>query len=63
LVSTLRIEHRLRMLENRELREIRMGKSYTWRVLVGKPKGKRTLGGPRHKWILKWILKKCNGRA
>ena len=34
-----------------------------YRVLVGKPEGKKPLGGPRHRWMLKWILKKQNGRA
>jgi hypothetical protein len=31
-----------------------------YRVLVGKPEGKRPLGRPRHRWedILRWILRK-----
>jgi hypothetical protein len=33
-----------------------------YRVLVGKPEGKRPLGRPRHRWgiILVWIFRKCN---
>jgi len=33
--------------------------SGVYRVLVGKPEGKRPLGRPRHRWkiILRWILK------
>jgi hypothetical protein len=34
------------------------GKSYTYRVLVEKPEGQRPHGGPGHRWMLKWILKK-----
>jgi hypothetical protein len=32
----------------------------TYRVLVGKPEGKRPMGRSRRRWvtILKWILKK-----
>jgi len=32
-----------------------------YRVLVGKPVGKRPLGRPRHRWgglILKWVFRK-----
>jgi len=30
-----------------------------YRVLVGKPEGKRPLGTPRHRWkILRWIFRK-----
>jgi hypothetical protein len=31
-----------------------------YRVLVGKPEGKRPLGRPRHRWriILRWIFRK-----
>ena len=31
-----------------------------FKILVGKPTGKRALGRPRHRWeeILEWILKK-----
>jgi hypothetical protein len=34
-----------------------------YRVLVGKPEGRRPLGRPRRKWriILKWILEKWDG--
>jgi hypothetical protein len=34
-----------------------------YRILVGKPKGKRPLGRPRRKWgtILKWILERYDG--
>jgi hypothetical protein len=34
------------MFENRVLREERK----LYKVLVGKPEGKRPLGGPRHRW-------------
>jgi len=39
------------------------GSSY--RVLVGRPEGKRPLGRPRHRWrvILKWIFKKWDVEA
>jgi hypothetical protein len=32
-------------------------KRNAYRILVGKPEGKRPLGRPRHRWviILKWI--------
>jgi hypothetical protein len=39
---TLREEHRLRVFENRVLRR------NTYRILVGKPEGKRPRGRPRH---------------
>ena len=30
-----------------------------YKVLVGKPEGKRPLGRPRHRWvILRWIFRK-----
>jgi hypothetical protein len=31
-----------------------------YRVLVGRPEGKRPLGRPRHRWedILRWIFRK-----
>jgi hypothetical protein len=30
----------------------RMGVKWTgYRILVGKPEGKRPLGGPRHRWV------------
>ena len=31
-----------------------------YRVLVGKPEGKRPLGRPRHRWgiILRWVFRK-----
>jgi hypothetical protein len=34
-------------------------KRNAFRILVGKPEGKRPLGRPRRRWwiILKWILK------
>jgi hypothetical protein len=34
-----------------------------YRVLVGRPDGRRPLGRPSHSWgiILKWIFEKCNG--
>jgi hypothetical protein len=35
-------------------------KNNAYRILVGKPEGKRPLGRPRHGWvdILKWILER-----
>jgi len=44
----------------------RMGKSEgVYRVLVGKPEGKRPLGRPRRRGriILRWIFRKWNVRA
>jgi hypothetical protein len=34
-----------------------------YRVLVGKPEGKRPLGRPRRRWEnnIKWIFKTCDG--
>jgi hypothetical protein len=34
-----------------------------YRLLVGKPEGKRSLGRPRHRWvgILGWILEGWDG--
>jgi hypothetical protein len=34
----------------------RMGEKNTFRVLVGKPEGKRTLGRPRRRWQNKFKL-------
>jgi hypothetical protein len=31
------------------------------RVLVGKPEGKRPLGRPRRRWVLRWIFRKWEG--
>jgi len=42
-----------RMLERRRV----------YRVLVGRPEGRRPLGRPRVRWILKWILKKWDVMA
>jgi hypothetical protein len=39
----------------------RMGeKRHAYRIVVGKPEGKRALGRPRRRWwkILKWILER-----
>jgi hypothetical protein len=33
-------------------------KRNAYRILAGKPEGKRPLGRPRSRWILKWILKR-----
>jgi hypothetical protein len=35
-------------------------KRNAYRILVGRPEGKRPLGGPRRRWgiILKWILER-----
>jgi hypothetical protein len=30
------------------------------RILAGKPEGKRPLGRPRRRWILKWILRRLD---
>jgi hypothetical protein len=37
--------------------------SGVYRVLVGKPEGKRPLGRPRRRWgtILRWIFRKLEG--
>jgi len=37
----------------------------SYRVLVGRPEGKRPRGRPRHRWrlILKWIFKKWDVEA
>jgi hypothetical protein len=34
-----------------------------YRILVGRPEGRRSLGRPRRRWriILKWIFKKWDG--
>jgi hypothetical protein len=39
------------------------GKRGAYRILVGRPEGRRPLGRPRHRWriILKWILKTWDG--
>jgi hypothetical protein len=36
---------------------------HIYRVLVGKPEGKRPLGRPRRRWeiILRWIFRQCYG--
>ena len=41
------------------------GRSRAYRVLVGRPRGKRPFGRPRYRWgiILKWIFKKWNEEA
>jgi hypothetical protein len=43
----------------------RMGeKRNAYRLLVGKPEGKRVLGRPRRRWldnILRWILERWDG--
>jgi hypothetical protein len=37
-------------------------KSNAYRLLVGKPEGKRPLGRPRRRWIiLEWILERWDG--
>jgi hypothetical protein len=53
----------IRMIKSRRMRleghVARMGETRNaYRILVGKPEGKRPLGTPRHRWmdILKWIL-------
>jgi len=57
----------LRVTKSRRMRwaglVARMGeKRGVYRVLVGKPDGKRPLGRPRHRWeiILRWISRKCD---
>jgi hypothetical protein len=44
----------IRMIKSRRIRLVghvaRIGEKNTFRVLVGKPEGKRTLGRPRHGW-------------
>jgi hypothetical protein len=46
----------IRMIKSRRIRwawhEARMGgKRNVYRVLVGKPKGRRPLGNPKHRWV------------
>jgi hypothetical protein len=44
----------------------RMGdKRIAYRILVGRPEGKRPLGRPKHRWgkISKWILKNWGREA
>jgi len=38
------------------------GEESSYRVLVGKPEGKRPLGRPRRRWEdnIKWIFRKCD---
>jgi hypothetical protein len=55
------------MIKSRRMRwawhVARMGeKRNTYRILVGKPEGKRPLGSPRRGWaILKWSLEGWHG--
>jgi hypothetical protein len=55
----------IRILKLRRMRwtghVARMGEKITaYRLLVGKPEGKRPLGRPRHRWVdkLGWILER-----
>jgi hypothetical protein len=45
----------IRMIKSRRIRwaghVARMGEKNVYRILVGKPEGKRTLGRPRCKWV------------
>jgi hypothetical protein len=36
-------------------------KRNAYRLLVGKPEGKRPLGRPRRRWVDGWILERCDG--
>jgi hypothetical protein len=47
----------------REAGHVTLMEDRTYRVLVGRPEGKRRIVRPRHVWnyILKWILKKWDG--
>jgi hypothetical protein len=58
------------MIKSRRMRwaghVARMGtkrNAYTRNILVGKPKGKRSLGRPRRRWVdnIKWILDRSDG--
>jgi hypothetical protein len=56
------------MIKSRRMRRTghvaRMGaKRKAYRVLVGKPEGRRPLGRPRYRWMdnIKWILEKQDG--
>jgi hypothetical protein len=53
------------MVKSRRMRRAghvaRIGeKRNAYRILVGKPKGKRPLGSPRRRWVdnIKWILER-----
>jgi hypothetical protein len=57
----------IRVIKSRRMRWVghvaRMGeKKGAYRILVGRPKGRRPLGRPRRRWIiLKWIVKHWDG--
>jgi hypothetical protein len=59
----------IRIIKSRRMRweghVARMGeKGNVYRLLVGKPEGKRPLGRPRHRWmdnINRWILERWDG--
>jgi hypothetical protein len=46
-----------------QVRSMNGAERNAYRILVGKPEGKRTLGRPIHRWwkILKWILGRQDG--
>jgi hypothetical protein len=51
----------IRVIESRRMRwaghVARMGEIIAYRILVGKPEGKRPLGRPRHRWVSKVKVK------
>jgi hypothetical protein len=60
----------IRQIKSRRMRwaghVTRMGEERNvYRVLVGKPEGKRPIGRPRHRWedVLEWILGGLVGRV
>jgi hypothetical protein len=60
----------IRVLKSRRMiwveQVARMGEKVgAYRILVGRPEGRRPLGRPRRRWekILKWILNKWDGWA
>jgi hypothetical protein len=60
--SIIRTNKSIRMRWARHVARMR-GRRNAYRILVGKPEGKRPLGRPKRRWvsILKWILERWDG--